>query len=163
MGTPSTIRSACWKRTANSWILSQTAVSAGSIGSLFTPLYFAPMASWSKSGSFSSHTFSLSTVSSGQAWRYACRNASATAMEVDLGPRGEDWMLSRCIGCPWVKGVSCGGLRYGVTSQGTNGAKGVEMGLEAYCPALAVLLGWVGNRADQGPQAGGVARKLSRW
>jgi hypothetical protein len=24
------------------------------------------------------------------------------------------------------------------------------MGLEAHCPALAVLLGWVGNRADQG-------------
>jgi hypothetical protein len=24
------------------------------------------------------------------------------------------------------------------------------MGLEAYCPALAVLLGCVGNRADQG-------------
>jgi hypothetical protein len=43
------------------------------------------------------------------------------------------------------------------------GAKGVEMGLEAYGPALAVLLGWVGNRADRGPRAGGVARELSGW
>src|SRR5882762_4157987 len=110
MGTLSTMRSACWKRTASSWILRQTAASAWSIGSLFTPLYFAPMASWSKSGRFSSHTFSVSTVNSGQAWRYACRNASATAMEADLGPRGEDWMLSRCIGCLWVKGVSRGGV-----------------------------------------------------
>ena len=31
-----------------------------------------------------------------------------------------------------------------------NGAKGVEMGLEACCPALAVLLGWVGYRANHG-------------
>src|SRR5882672_1964753 len=110
MGTLSTMRSAFWKRPASSWILTQTAVSAWSIGSLFMPLYLAPMASWSKSGSFSSHTFSVSTVSSGQAWRYACRNASATAMEADLGPRGEDWMLSRYIGRLWVKGVSCNGL-----------------------------------------------------
>jgi hypothetical protein len=53
MGTPSTMRSARWKRPANSWILSETAASAVSIGSLFMPLYFDPMASWSKSGSFS--------------------------------------------------------------------------------------------------------------
>src|SRR5258707_7642930 len=119
------MRSACWKRTASSWILTQTAVSAWSIGCLYTPLYFAPMACWSKSGRFSSHTFSVSTVSSGQAWRYACRNASGAAMEADLGPRGEDWVLSRCIGCLWVKvspGLDSGpGLAVRPRDAGTHG------------------------------------------
>src|SRR4029077_6995900 len=77
------------------WILGQTALSAGSIGSLFTPLYFAPLASRSKSGSFSSHTFKVSTKTSGQTWRYASIKALLMAMEADLRPRGEDSMLRR--------------------------------------------------------------------
>ena len=81
------------------------------------------------------------------------------------------------------RGAGTRGHRFGidVTSQGKNGAKGVEMGLEASCcPAqrlrarsppglgsrtrcLAALPGGTGsgNGPIRGPWAGGVARKLS--
>src|SRR5437660_8197615 len=53
MGTPMTMRSARWKREANSLIFSHVAVSTGVIDSPETPLYLALIASVSNSGSCS--------------------------------------------------------------------------------------------------------------
>jgi hypothetical protein len=62
----------------------------------FTEDYWT--AAWSKSGSFSSHTFKVSTkTSSGHTLRYASIKALLIAMEADLRPRGEDSMLRRRI------------------------------------------------------------------
>src|SRR6195256_3724946 len=64
MGTPRTMRSARWKREANSLIFSHVAVSTGVIVSPETPLYLASIASASNSGSCSCQIFNLSIVTS---------------------------------------------------------------------------------------------------
>src|SRR3981081_1743319 len=64
MGTPRTMRSARWKREANSLIFSHVAVSTDVIDSPETPLYLALIASASNSGSCSCQISNLSTVTS---------------------------------------------------------------------------------------------------
>src|SRR6202045_1341432 len=64
MGTPRTMRSARWKREANSLIFSHVAVSTCVIDSPETPLYLALIDSASNSGSCSCQISNVSTVTS---------------------------------------------------------------------------------------------------
>src|SRR6266403_2314966 len=113
MGTPRTMRSARWKREANSLIFSHVAVSTGVIDSPETPLYLASIASASNSGSCSCQISSLSTVMSRTRALYSERNASTTAEDADFSFRGEVTILRififRCpshVGCTNLKLVS---------------------------------------------------------
>src|ERR1700722_13206683 len=97
MGTPRTMRSARWKREANSLIFSHVAVSTGVIDSPETPLYLALIASASNSGSFSCQTSKLSTVTSQARPLYSERNALVMVVETDCSFRGEATMSRICI------------------------------------------------------------------
>src|SRR5580692_4298077 len=89
MGTPRTMRSARWKREANSLIFSHVAVSTGVIDSPETPLYLALIASASNSGSCSCQISSVSTRTSRSRPLYSERNALTTAVDADFSFRGE--------------------------------------------------------------------------
>src|SRR5580693_3504652 len=89
MGTPRTMRSARWKRDANSLIFGHVAVSTGVIGSPETPLYLALIASASNSGSCSSQISNVSTTTSPTRALYAERNALTIAVDADFSCRGE--------------------------------------------------------------------------
>ena len=93
MGTPRTMRSARWKREANSLIFSHVAVSTGVIGSPETPLYLASIASASNSGSCSCQISNLSIVTSRTCSLYSERNALTTAVDADFSFRGEVTMF----------------------------------------------------------------------
>src|SRR5882724_2312102 len=97
MGTPRTMRSARWKREANSLIFSHVAVSTGVIDSLETPLYLALIASASNSGSCSCQISNLSTATSRTCLLYSDRNALTTAVDADFSFRGEVTMFKICI------------------------------------------------------------------
>src|ERR1700736_567995 len=93
MGTPRTMRSACWKREANSLIFSHVAVSTGVIDSPETPLYLALVSSASNSGSCSCQTSNVSTVTSRTCSLYSERNALTIAVDADFSFRGEVTMF----------------------------------------------------------------------
>src|SRR5258708_775766 len=97
MGTPRTMRSARWKREANSLIFSHVAISTGVIDAPETPLYLASIASASNSGSCSCQISNLSTVTSRTRALYSERNASTTAVDADFSFRGEVTMFRICI------------------------------------------------------------------
>src|SRR6476660_2858142 len=97
MGTPRTMRSARWKREANSLIFSHVAVSTGVIDSPETPLYLALIASASNSGSCSCQISNLSTVTSRTCSLYSARNALTIAVDADCSFRGEVTMFKICI------------------------------------------------------------------
>src|ERR1700760_4494518 len=97
MGTPRTMRSARWKREANSLIFSHVAFSTGVIGSPETPLYLALIASESNSGRRSCQISSLSTVTSRTCALNSERNASTIAVDADFSFRGEATMFNTCI------------------------------------------------------------------
>src|SRR3981189_1726110 len=97
MGTPRTMRSARWKREANSLIFSHVAVSTGVIDAPETPLYLASIASASNSGSCSCQISNPSTVTSPTRAVYSERNALTTAVDADFSFRGEVTMLRICI------------------------------------------------------------------
>src|ERR1700758_3478358 len=93
MGTPRMMRSARWKREANSLIFSHVAVSTGVIDSPETPLYLALIASASNSGSCSCEISNLSTVTSRTCSPYSERNALTMAADEDFSFRGEVTMF----------------------------------------------------------------------
>src|ERR1700722_7917355 len=97
MGTPRTMRSALWKREANSLIFSHVAVSTGVIGSPETPLYLALIASKSNSGRRSCQISNLSTVTSRTCSPNSERNALTIAVDADFSLRGEATMFKTCI------------------------------------------------------------------
>src|ERR1700693_211782 len=97
MGTPRTMRSARWKREANSLIFSHVAVSTGVIDSPETPLYLALIASASNSGRRSCQISNLSTVTSRTCSLYSERNALTIAVDADFSFRGEVTMFKTCI------------------------------------------------------------------
>src|SRR5258708_5693978 len=97
MGTPTTMRSARWKREANSLIFAHVAVSTGVIDSPETPLYLASIASASNSGSCSCQISSLSTVTSRTRSLYSERKALTTALDADFSFRGEVTMFKMFI------------------------------------------------------------------
>jgi hypothetical protein len=84
MGTPRTMRSARWKREANSLIFSHVAVSTGVIDSPETPLYLALIASAPNSGSRSCQISNLSTVTSRTCSLNSERNALTIAEDADF-------------------------------------------------------------------------------
>src|SRR5258705_10943980 len=107
------MRSARWKREANSLIFSHVAVSTGVIDSPETPLYLASIASASNSGSCSCQISNLSTVTSRTRSLYSERNALTTAVDADffLSRRGHyvQDMHFRCpshVGCTDLELVS---------------------------------------------------------
>src|SRR5882762_1396011 len=87
------MRSARWKREANSLIFSHVAISTGVIDSPETPLYLASIASASNSGSCSCQISNLSTVTSRTRALYSERNALTTAGDADFSFRGEVTMF----------------------------------------------------------------------
>src|ERR1700730_17951050 len=97
MGTPRTMRSARWKREANSLIFSHVAVSTGVIDSPETPLYLALIASASNSGSRSCQISNVSTVTSRTCSLNSERNALTIAVDADFSLRGEVTMFKRFI------------------------------------------------------------------
>src|SRR5260370_14120975 len=97
MGTPRTMRSARWKREANSLIFSHVAVSTGVIGSPETPLYLALIASKSNSGRRSCQISNVSTKRFPARSLYSERNASTIAADTDFSFRGEATMFKTCI------------------------------------------------------------------
>src|SRR5258705_7279921 len=97
MGTPRTMRSARWKREANSLIFSHVAVSTGVIGSPETPLYLALIASKSNSGRRSCQISNVSTKRLPARSLYSERKASTIAADADFSFRGETTMFKTCI------------------------------------------------------------------
>src|ERR1700722_4381592 len=93
MGTPRTMRSARWKREANSLIFSHVAVSTGVIGSPETPLYLALIVSKSNSGRRSCQISNVSTKRFPARSLYSERNASTIAVDADFSFRGEVTMF----------------------------------------------------------------------
>src|SRR3979490_3462470 len=89
MGTPRTIRPARGRREANPLIISHVAVSTGVIDSPETPLYLAPIASASNSGSCSCQISSVSTVTLATCALYSERNALTMAVDADFSFLGE--------------------------------------------------------------------------
>src|SRR5580693_796065 len=83
------MRSAFSKRDASSLIFSHVALSDGVIASPETPLYLAPIASASNSGSDSVQTSSVSTTRPATFFWYSRRKESMTAMDADRSPLGE--------------------------------------------------------------------------
>src|SRR5258708_10533245 len=81
MGTPRTMRSARWKREANSLIFSHVAISTGVIGSPETPLYLALIASKSNSGRRSCQISNVSTKRFPARPLYSERKASTIAAD----------------------------------------------------------------------------------
>src|ERR1700741_2807246 len=97
MGTPIATRSAVSKRDASSLIFSHVALSDDVIASPETPLYLAPIASASNSGSDSVQTSNVSTTTPLILFWYSRRNESMTATDADLSRRGEVTMFRRRI------------------------------------------------------------------
>src|ERR1700688_1847794 len=97
MGTPMTMRSARWKREANSLIFSHVAVSTGVIGSPETPLYLALIASKWNSGRRTCKISNVSTKRFPARSLYSKRNASTIAADTDFSFRGEVTMFKTCI------------------------------------------------------------------
>src|SRR6202166_2666971 len=89
MGMPRTMRSARWKREANSLIFCHVAVSTCVIDSPETPLYLALIDSASNSGSCSCQISNVSTVTSPTCSLYSERNALTIAVDTDFSFRGE--------------------------------------------------------------------------
>src|SRR5438270_12825792 len=89
MGTPRTMRSARWKREANSLIFSHVAVSTGVINSPETTLYLALIASASNSGSRYCQISNVSTVTSRTCSLYSETNALTIALDAAFSSRGE--------------------------------------------------------------------------
>src|SRR4029077_4161927 len=108
MGTPMTMRSARWKREANSLIFSHVAVSTGVIDSTETPLYLASIASASNLGSCSCQISNVSTATSPTFARYSERNALTTAVEGFFLSRRGHYIQDIHSCCPSY--VGCGGL-----------------------------------------------------
>src|ERR1700676_1503383 len=97
MGTPRTMRSARWKREANSLIFCHVAVSTCVIDSPETPLYLALIDSASNSGSCSCQISNVSMVTSRTCSLYSERNALTIAVDADFSFRGEVTMFKICI------------------------------------------------------------------
>src|SRR3982075_366231 len=107
MGTPRTMRSARWKREANSLIFSHVAFSTGAIYLPETPLYLASIASASNSGSCSCQISNLSTVTSRTRSLYSERNALTIAVDADFSFRGEVTMFKiRIFVAPYHAGYT---------------------------------------------------------
>src|SRR6202022_3542767 len=123
MGTPRTMRSARWKREANSLIFSHVAVSTGVIGSPETPLYLALIVSKSNSGRRSCQISNVSTKRFPARSLYSERNASRIAANTDFSFRGEAPMLKTVI-FDFLKG--CRGRRH---QQGTAADEALPFGL----------------------------------
>src|ERR1700752_2607401 len=87
------MRSAFWKHDASSLIFSQVALSDGVIASPETPLYLAPIASSSNSGSDSAQTSSVSTTSPLIFFWYSKRKESIIAVDADRSLLGEVTMF----------------------------------------------------------------------
>src|ERR1700683_763533 len=71
---------------------SHTLDSASVIISCFTALYFAPMASWSNSGSCSCQTFNVSTTIELSSDLHASMNDLVRVIESEDSPLGDDWI-----------------------------------------------------------------------
>src|SRR6266576_195683 len=104
MGTPRTIRSARWKRKANSLIFSHVAVSTGVIDSPETPLYLALIASASNSGSCSCQISNVSMVTLPTCALYSERNALTMALDADFSFLGEVTMFKIFMFVAFIRG-----------------------------------------------------------
>src|SRR6202035_5417755 len=91
------MRSAFSKRDASSLIFSHVALSDGVIGSPETPLYLAPIASASNSGSDSVQTSNVSTSSPWALFLYSERNDSTIAVDADRSFLGDVMMFKMRI------------------------------------------------------------------
>src|ERR1700751_2477509 len=78
-------------------MFSHVALSDGVIASPETPLYLAPIASASNSGSDSAQTSSVSTTSPLVFFRYSARKELTIAVDTDRCPRGEATTFKRRI------------------------------------------------------------------
>src|SRR3984893_351193 len=134
MGTPRTMRSARWKREANSLIFSHVAVSTCVIDSPETPLYLALIDSASNSGSCSRQISNVSTVTSPTCSLYSERNALTIAVDADFSFRGEVAMFKIVSSLPFPRSMytPLAGSRHHVplrwTSDGLRGRRGAPAG-----------------------------------
>jgi hypothetical protein len=73
--------------------------------------YFAPMDAASNSGRFSSQTFRTSSLIRGRTFLDAERKAFVRAIELDLSPRGDDWICRTFIAQSnawlWITEIVC--------------------------------------------------------
>src|ERR1700727_217390 len=102
------MRSAFSKRDASALIFSHVALSDDVIASPETPLYLAPIASASNSGSDSVQMSNVSTATPLILFWYSRRNESMTAMEADRCLLGEVTMFRRRI---WLSSGGFAGNR----------------------------------------------------
>src|ERR1700704_5402718 len=112
MGTPRMMRSARWKREANSLIFSHVAVSTGVMDSPQPPFYLALIASAPNPGSCSCQISNVSTLTLLTCALYSERNALTMAVDADFSFLGEVTMFKIFMfvalywGCRGLKPVS---------------------------------------------------------